>query len=135
MVNQYFMSKRLFKPEDPKFVNVTQDRLFLDTLLNGKESGRAEFLENKFMNANEAINRIINCTKAWYKISNGDREPIIRSVPGFFIYLRTPVTHNREGRVNRTQFRSTSLVVATTRSRAYPVLRSSVSTWSVFRKD
>jgi len=83
MVNQYITSKRLLKPEDPKFVNVAQDRLLLDTLLNGKESGRAELLENKFMNTDQAISRIISSTKAWYKISNGDREPIIRSVFAF----------------------------------------------------
>ena len=87
MVNQYFTSKRLFKPEDPNFVDVTQNRLLLDTLLNGKESGRAEFLENKFMNANQAINRIVNSTNAWYKISSGNREPIIRSAPAFFSIL------------------------------------------------
>ena len=68
------------KPEDPKFVNVTQDRLFLDTVLNGKEAVRAELLESKFMNTNQAINRIFNSTRLWYKISNGNKEPIIRLV-------------------------------------------------------
>jgi len=101
MVNQYITSKRLFKPEDPKFINVAQDRLLLDTLSNGKEAGRAELLKNKFMNANEAINRIVQSTKAWYKISNGDREPIIRSVLGFISsgtqdYSQSP----REGQPN-----------------------------------
>ena len=83
MVSQYITLKHLFKPEDPKFINVTQDRLLLDTVLNGKEAGRAELLENKFMNTNEAISRIVSSTKAWYKISNGDRQPIIRSALGF----------------------------------------------------
>ena len=78
IVNQYLTSKRLFKPQDPKFINVAQDRLLLDTVLNGKKAGKEELLENKFMNTNEAINRIVNTTRLWYKISTGDRQPIIR---------------------------------------------------------
>ena len=109
MVNQYITSKRLSKPEDPKFVNVTQDRLFLDTLLNGKEAGRAEFLENKFMNTNQAINRIVNSTKAWYKISNGDNEPIIRSVFHFWFWYpgrSQPLSKRGYTKPNRSQRRS-----------------------------
>jgi len=102
VVNRYLTSKRLFKPQDPKFVNVAQDRLFLNTVLNGKEVGKAELLENKFMNTNEAINRIINSTKSWYRISTADGQPIIRSVLRFFgfggrvIHIR----HRREGKPN-----------------------------------
>jgi len=52
----------------------------LDTVFNGKKVGRAELLEGKFMNTNQAINRIVGNMEMWYKISNGDKEPIIRSV-------------------------------------------------------
>lgn len=83
IINQYLTSKCLFKPDDPKFVNVAQDRLLLDTVLNGKEGGRAGLLEKKFMNTNEVINRIINSTKSWYKVSTGDKQPIIRLVLRF----------------------------------------------------
>ena len=85
MVDKYLTSKRLFKPHDPKFVNIAQDRLLLDTILNGNEGNRAELVEKKFMNTNEVINRIINGTKAWYKISAGDRQPIVRSVLRFWL--------------------------------------------------
>ena len=80
IINQYLTSKRLFKPHYPEFVNVAQDRLLLDTVLNGKKENKTELLEKKFMHTNEVINRIVNATKACYKISTGDRQPIIRSV-------------------------------------------------------
>jgi hypothetical protein len=83
MINQYLASNRLFKPHDPKFTNLAQDRLLLETVLNGKEGVRAGILENKFMNTKEVINRIVNSTIAWYKISTGDGRSIIRSVPRF----------------------------------------------------
>ena len=82
MINQYLTSKRLFKPHYPEFVNVAQDRLLLDTILTGKEN-REELLEKKFMHTNEVINRIVNTTKACYKISTGDGQSIIRSVLRF----------------------------------------------------
>ena len=80
MVDQYPTSKCLFKPQDPKFVNVAQDKLLLDIVLKTKKAGKEELLENKFMNLNinEAINRIVNTTRLWYKISTGDGQPIIR---------------------------------------------------------
>ena len=78
MVDQYLASKCLFKPQDPKFVNVAQDKLLLDIVLKRKKAGKAELLESKFMNTNEAIRRIVNSTRLWYKISTGDRQSIIR---------------------------------------------------------
>ena len=78
MVDQYLTSKCLFKPQDPKFVDVAQDKLLLDIVLKTKKAGKEELLENKFMNINEAINRIVNTTRLWYKISTGGGQPIIR---------------------------------------------------------
>jgi len=81
ITNQYLTSKRLFKPHDPTFVNVAQDKLLLDIVLTGKKGDGAKLLEKRFMNTDEVISRIVNNTKAWYKISTGDkRHPIIRLV-------------------------------------------------------
>ena len=33
---------------------------------------RAGLVKERFMNTNEVINRIVNSTKPWYKISTGD---------------------------------------------------------------
>lgn len=91
VTNQYLMSKHLFKPRDPKFVNLAKDRLLLDTVLCGKGGVRAGILEEKFMNTNEVINRVVNGTKTWHKITTGDGQTIIGLVPRF--WLRHP-THS-----------------------------------------
>ena len=83
VIDQYLMSNCLFKPHDPEFVNVSQDRLLMDIVLNGKEGGGAELLEEKFVGTDELINTIVSSTKAWYKISTGGKKPIIRSVLHF----------------------------------------------------
>ena len=83
LINQYLESKRLFKPHDRKLVNVARDRLLLNTVFGGKEVNKAELVENEFMNTNEVINRIVNSTTAWYKVSAGGGQPVIRSVLGF----------------------------------------------------
>jgi len=77
LTNRYIVSRGLFKWRDPKFVYVARDRLLLDTVLCGKGGVRAGLLEEKFMNIKEVINRIVNSTNPWYKISTGDGEPFI----------------------------------------------------------
>lgn len=78
IITRYLTSKHLFKLDDPKFVNVVQDEVLLDTVLSGKESDREELLEQKFMDTDEVISRIVESTEEWYRIHN-DREPIVRS--------------------------------------------------------
>ena len=73
----------MFKPHDPKFVNVSRDKLLLDIVLNGEGDKEAKLLEEKLMKTDEVINRIIGGTKACYKISAHDRRPIVRSVLDF----------------------------------------------------
>ena len=82
-IDQYLTSKRLFKPHDPKFVNVSRDKLLLDIVLSGDGGKEAKLLEERFMKTDEVISRIIGGTKACYKISAHDRHPIVRSVLDF----------------------------------------------------
>ena len=83
VTNQYLTSKRLFKSQDSQFVNVARDGVLLDTVLCGKGGVRAGLLEERFMNANEVVNRVVNSTKTWHKISTGDGKSIIGSVLRF----------------------------------------------------
>ena len=80
IIGRYLASKCLFKPHDPKFVNVSRDKLLLDIVLNREGGEEVELLEGNFMKTDEAINRIISGTKACYKISAHDRRPIVKSV-------------------------------------------------------
>lgn len=77
------MSKHLLKPHDEKSVNVAKDRLLLDVVSKGKESVRMELLEKKFMNINEVMQKVTSSTEAWYKISTGNMQPIIKSARRF----------------------------------------------------
>lgn len=79
VVNQYLTSNNLFKPRDSNTVDVSQDRLILDIVSNGREADKADLLQKKFVDVNAVIKKVVNSTKAWYKISTGDRQPIIRS--------------------------------------------------------
>lgn len=77
LTDQYLVSKRLFKLRDPEFVDLARDRLLMDTVLCGKGGVRAGLLKERFMNVNEVINRVVNSTKPWYKISTGDGRLIV----------------------------------------------------------
>ena len=79
VVNQYLTSNNLLKPRDSNTVDVSQDRLILDIVSNGREADKADLLQKKFVDVNVVIKKVVNTTKAWYKISTGDRQPIIRS--------------------------------------------------------
>jgi hypothetical protein len=77
LVNQYLMSRNPPKLHGQQSINVAQDKLLLDTVSSGK-SDEAGILEKKFMDIDEVTKRVVNSTKAWYKISVGDKKPIIR---------------------------------------------------------
>jgi hypothetical protein len=47
--------------------------------LNGREKDRAGIMEKKFMDIDDVVKRVVGSTRKWYKISTGDRQPIIRS--------------------------------------------------------
>ena len=83
IVNQYLTSKRLLKTRDKNTINIAQDKLLLDIVSNGKEVDKAKLLEKKSMDVDEVIKKVVGSTKAWYKISTGDRQPVIQSVLHF----------------------------------------------------
>ena len=126
IINQYITSKRLFKPHDPELVNVAQDRLLLDTVLNGKEVDRAKLLEKKFMGTKEVINGIANSTKPWFKISAGDRQPIIESVLCFWLWRSGYSQLPREGK-------PAPILVNITRRNNHSVTH--ISGFEIFRLD
>ena len=57
----------------------------MDTVLCGKGSVRAGLVNERFMNTNEVINRIVNSTEPWYKISTGDGQPFIMGLVLHFL--------------------------------------------------
>jgi len=83
IIGQYLTSKSLFKPDDPRLVDVSQDSLLLDIVLNGKKGKGAQLARGKFMETNEVIDGIVNSKKAWYKTPTGNKRPAVRLVLRF----------------------------------------------------
>lgn len=83
IVGQYLTSKSLFNPDNPEFVNVSRDGLLRDIVLNGRKDKETEPSGKTFMKVDEVINRVVNKTKVWYRISTGNEHPIIGSVLRF----------------------------------------------------
>jgi hypothetical protein len=79
IIDKYLTSRKLFNPDDQSFVNVALDKFILNIVTNRKESKRVELLKRKFMGTNEVIRSVINSATQWYKLSYGNRKPIIRS--------------------------------------------------------